>query len=377
MEIKKELVINASISRVYDAITDMKQLQQWFPDIVSLEPKIDGKIVFKFSHSHSNIPDVIEGKITALEKNKKLEYTWSHPKVPNFSITKISWNLEKIEKTKTRVIIIHSGFVDEETMNSYNKRWLWITEHLNSFAASETPVSMREQIASGLIPGVDIWAFYRIKKLQKSTMFITIPSIIMTVIFTMMTFSNYDSLQEGLMNDEEYVESQAIITIEIVIFVISILVLSNYMLRRWTKQWNQQFVEKKKNRPIGIFVLSAVYVFDAAIMIIFIGFYAGVPELQSFVSQTPDLLSFDDELALVNFSDWIFELGTFVIIFDSLVVIGLLSAREKGRQLAIGCVLTGITFNVVTMGLFGLAINCILLWYLIRNKTKESFKITA
>lgn len=377
MEIKKELVINASVSRVYDAITDMKQLQQWFPDVVSLEPKVGGKILFKFSNSLMDIPDTIEGKIITLEKNKKLEYTWSHPDVPNFPITKVSWNLVKLDKTKTRVVVIHSGFVDENTMNSYNKRWLWITEHLDSFAVSDGPVSVKEQMISGLIPGVDIWAFYRIKKLQKSTLMITLPTAIMTVVFTLMVFSNYDALKTGMLDEEEHAISQAWVTIEIIVFVMGILIFSNYLLRRWTKQWNQQFTEKKKNRPIGIFLLSAVYVFDAAVMLIFLGFFAGIPELQSIVHETPDLLSFDDDFAIVQFNDWIFELGTLVIVADSLIVIGLLSRREKGRRLALACVFIGITFNVVTLGLYGLAVNCILLWYLLRGKTKESFKITA
>ena len=377
MEIKKELVINASTSRVYDAITNMKQLQQWFPDVVSLEPKVGGKILFKFSNSLMDIPDIIEGKIITLEKNKKLEYTWSHPDVPNFPITKVSWNLVKLNKTKTRVVVVHSGFVDENTMNSYNKRWLWITEHLDSFAVSDVPVSVKEQMISGIIPGVDIWAFYRIKKLQKSTLMITLPTAIMTIVFTLMVFSNYDALKTGMLDDKEHAISQAWVTIEIIVFVMGILIFSNYLLRRWTKQWNQQFTEKKKNRPIGIFLLSAVYVFDAAIMLIFLGFFAGIPELQSIVYETPDLLSFDDDFALVQFTDWVFELGTIVIIADSLVVIGLLSRREKGRHLALACVFVGITFNVVTLGLYGLAVNCILLWYLLRGKTKESFKITA
>ena len=142
---KKELVIDASISRVYDAITDMKQLSQWFPDVVSLEPKINGKIVFRFNNSSSSGSDTtIEGKITELEKNKKLTYTWSHPDVPNFPLTKVIWNLEQMEKNKTRVVIVHSGFVDENTMNSYSNRWLWITKNLNIFVASKKPANMQK-----------------------------------------------------------------------------------------------------------------------------------------------------------------------------------------------------------------------------------------
>ena len=152
MDIKKELVIDASVSRVYDAIIDMKQLSKWFPDVVSLDPKIDGKIVFRFPRSSSNDLNIIEGKIIELEKNKKLAYTWSHPDVPNFPLTKVSWNLEQIGKNKTRVMIIHSGFIDENTMNSYNKRWLGIAKRLDIFAVSKKPTNMQKQITSAMIP---------------------------------------------------------------------------------------------------------------------------------------------------------------------------------------------------------------------------------
>lgn len=152
MDTKKELVINVSTSRVYDAITDIKQLSQWFPDVVSLEPKIDGKIVFRVPNSSSNVSDTVEGKIIELEKNKKLTYTWSHPDVSNFPLMKVSWKLEPIGKNQTRVIIVHSGFIDDSIMNSYNKRWLWITEHLDIFAVSKKSANMQKRIAFAMIP---------------------------------------------------------------------------------------------------------------------------------------------------------------------------------------------------------------------------------
>ncbi|WP_316504628.1 SRPBCC family protein [Nitrosopumilus sp.] len=152
MDIKKELVINASTSRVYDAITDMRQLSQWFPDVISIEPKVGGKVVFRSPNSLSNISDTIEGKIIKLEKNKKLTYTWFHPDVPNFPLMRVSWNLEQMEKNKTRVMIVHSGFVDDNTVNSYNKRWVRIIEHLDVFAVSKKPANIQKQIAFVMIP---------------------------------------------------------------------------------------------------------------------------------------------------------------------------------------------------------------------------------
>jgi hypothetical protein len=46
--LKKEIVINAPVEKVYSALITPEQLIQWFPNIVTLEPKIGGKISFRF-----------------------------------------------------------------------------------------------------------------------------------------------------------------------------------------------------------------------------------------------------------------------------------------------------------------------------------------
>ena len=378
MEIKKELVIDVSPSRVYDAITDIKQLAKWFPDVVSLEPKIGGKIVFQFQTDSSNISNEIEGKIIKLEKDKCISYTWSHPDVPDFPLTTVTWYIEKLESNKTKVVIVHSGFVDEKTMSTYNKRWLWITEHLNSFTSTEKPVSIKEQIASTLIPGVDIWAFYRIKKLRKSTLYITIPVTVAAIILTMVTFSNYEKFQSELITDEAYTISQLGVTITALVVIVASLMFANHLVRKWSKEWNAKFTESpKKNRPIGIFVLSFVYVLDAVVFALFLGFFFGVSEISSFVSDSPEIFDLVPNIAIVPFGDWIVGFGLIAIILDVLIVIGLLSANEVGRKLSIVACLGGISINVITFGITGLVVNAILLWYLFRPKTKESFKINA
>ena len=47
--IRKEIVINASVDKVYSALIDPEQLTQWFPNIATLEPWTGGKIFFRFS----------------------------------------------------------------------------------------------------------------------------------------------------------------------------------------------------------------------------------------------------------------------------------------------------------------------------------------
>ena len=141
MEIKKEITINASAARVFKAITDPKQITKWFPDIESIDPRIGGKVSFKFldfdTNNRNNKDRILEGKITELQKDKKLVYTWGHSDTPESPITQVTWILEEIETRKTRVTITHTGFLDEISMKPYNEQWDWLAERLNAFAESK------------------------------------------------------------------------------------------------------------------------------------------------------------------------------------------------------------------------------------------------
>jgi uncharacterized protein YndB with AHSA1/START domain len=48
IEIKKNIVIDASPEVVFKAITDPNELTNWFPDQAVLEPKVGGKMKFGF-----------------------------------------------------------------------------------------------------------------------------------------------------------------------------------------------------------------------------------------------------------------------------------------------------------------------------------------
>ena len=46
MEIKKEIEINVPSFKVFSALTNQTELNQWFPDIVFIEPK------WRYKHWH-------------------------------------------------------------------------------------------------------------------------------------------------------------------------------------------------------------------------------------------------------------------------------------------------------------------------------------
>ena len=93
----------------------------------------------------------------------------------------------------TKVTIIHTGFTDEKIMKTYSDGWSWFMGSLSIFAISNQPMNIGNQILSVFIPGVNLFVFYRIKKLQKSVLYFLLPAIIITGVFyaSNYTFETY------------------------------------------------------------------------------------------------------------------------------------------------------------------------------------------
>jgi uncharacterized protein YndB with AHSA1/START domain len=244
MKIIKEVTIKSSPSQIYEAITNQDQLTQWFPDVVSLEPKIGGRICFRLSQSHSK-EQTVEGKITEIEENKKISYTCGHNINSEFPWTQVTWKLERIDDQLTRVIITHTGFVDKSVMSAYGDGWSRFVEQLSAFTTPKKPVNISKQIVSAFIPGVQFLAFYRIKKLRKSITYLLLPAITIIAIF----YGSGDMFKTYAENNFEqitYVTQYYIAGILMLGMFGSLLAgiaITNYLMHKWSKEWNRQFLE--------------------------------------------------------------------------------------------------------------------------------------
>ena len=136
--IKKEIVINASIDRVYSALIDPDLLTQWFPNIATIEPWVGGKVFFRFSKEvtkEKKDHDVI-GTIISIVPNKELSYTWNFTTKPEYNKnTIVTWKLERLDDDITKITLIHSGFtnVDKIQYDENNEGWDWYTKRLENF----------------------------------------------------------------------------------------------------------------------------------------------------------------------------------------------------------------------------------------------------
>ena len=141
--IKKEIVINASVDKVYSALITPEQLTQWFPNITTIEPKVGGKIFFRFlkEYTKQDKDHEIVGTIITLIPNRELSYTWNFMTRPEYNKdTIVKWKLEQLDKDKTKLILIHSGFTNADRLqyDDHNKGWDWHIKRLENLMDKNT-----------------------------------------------------------------------------------------------------------------------------------------------------------------------------------------------------------------------------------------------
>ena len=285
MEIKKEIIINASPARVFKAITDPKQLTKWFPDIESIEPKVGGKIWFKFlefetGNQNNNDNRVLEGKIIELEENKKLAYTWGHSDISNSPLMQIRWVIEETETKKSKVTITHTGFLDEISMKPYKEQWDWLTERLNAFAESKKRINcgwkqifalistffaslpldkikpakgrvdVKWQIVFAYIPGVLLWSFYRIRKLRLFVVMMVAP-LMVSIFIVPLVFVGPEYFETCdivlLLNWGNAACPDDSILLPSIVIELIYHGFRTYFIIRWSRQWNESAMQGIKN----------------------------------------------------------------------------------------------------------------------------------
>jgi len=141
--IKKEIVINAPAEKVYSALISPEELTQWFPNIVTIEPKVGGKISFKFlkESTKQDKNHEIVGEIVSVIPHKELSYTWNFTTKPEYNKnTIVTWKLEQLDKNKTKLTLTHTGFTNADKLqyDDHNEGWSWHIKRLENLMNKNT-----------------------------------------------------------------------------------------------------------------------------------------------------------------------------------------------------------------------------------------------
>ena len=109
-----EKKINAPVSKVWQAITDVKQMNEWYFPIPAFEPVVG--FSFNFTAGADNEEYLHLCKVTEVEFEKKLSYTWQYEVDP--ALTEVTFELFP-EGSATIVRITHKG-LDKLTIDNPN-----------------------------------------------------------------------------------------------------------------------------------------------------------------------------------------------------------------------------------------------------------------
>lgn len=134
-----ERIYSASPARVWKAITDNNDMQQWYFKLADFKPEVGFEFTFEGGDEKQTYVHLC--RITAVEKERKLTYTWSYEGYEGMS--EVTWELFP-EGTGTKLRLTHTGLETFPQNNpsfrkeSFAKGWTYITgESLAKFLEKE------------------------------------------------------------------------------------------------------------------------------------------------------------------------------------------------------------------------------------------------
>jgi uncharacterized protein YndB with AHSA1/START domain len=101
----KEVLLNASVSKVWKAITDKNDMKQWYFDLAEFKPEVG----FEFQFEGKGLKGekyLHLCRITEIIPDKKISYTWRYDGYPGSSL--VTFELFD-EDGKTRIKLTHEG----------------------------------------------------------------------------------------------------------------------------------------------------------------------------------------------------------------------------------------------------------------------------
>lgn len=139
-EIDDEIMIDAPASAVFAALIEPDKIKQWFPAPAPIvEPRLGGAYGFGMSYELDGkkitVPNM---RILTFEPDRCLAISWpdwrGDPSVPDQTVT---FTLEALGPNRTRLRLVHSGFVRTVDVSDYTIGWTPVLEGISRAARGE------------------------------------------------------------------------------------------------------------------------------------------------------------------------------------------------------------------------------------------------
>ena len=101
-----ERTYNAPVERVWQAITDIGQMKQWYmPALADFQPTVGYETKFTIEHANKQWPHL--WKVTEVVPNKRISYEWRYEGYPGNSL--VTFELTPEGDGATRIKLSHVG----------------------------------------------------------------------------------------------------------------------------------------------------------------------------------------------------------------------------------------------------------------------------
>lgn len=108
-QIELSIVVKASGGEVWHALTDRDELDNWWGDGITLEPRLGGRFQEKWEDDQGQL-QVASGKVTAIKNKKSITFTWSEKMWPQAAITECTFEIVEVGAGKTQLTVRHGGW---------------------------------------------------------------------------------------------------------------------------------------------------------------------------------------------------------------------------------------------------------------------------
>ena len=114
--IEIERTFNAPVARVWQALTDVDQMRQWYFDLKEFRPEVGFEFEFVVEHEGNSYHHLC--KVTEVIPQKKIAYTWRYKDEPGDSL--VTFELFD-DGGKTRLKLTHEGLETFPKLPAYAK----------------------------------------------------------------------------------------------------------------------------------------------------------------------------------------------------------------------------------------------------------------
>ena len=99
-----ERTFNAPVDKVWQALTDVDQMREWYFDLKEFKPEVGFEFEFAVEHEGNRYHHLC--RVTEVIPQKKIAYTWRYKGEPGNSVVTIELSAED---DKTRLKLTHTG----------------------------------------------------------------------------------------------------------------------------------------------------------------------------------------------------------------------------------------------------------------------------